>query len=89
MAEGEDSQLDRGGIWKLQRELDEMKCTFSNTLKNFMEDVKETLEMERKKGNQTIHRMPETDVEYRVWAVAKMLMYVNCMPFARNVEKMK
>jgi hypothetical protein len=51
MAEGEDSQLDRGGIWKLQRELDEMKCTFSNTLKNFMEDVKETLEMERKKGN--------------------------------------
>lgn len=90
-AEGKGSQSERDGIWKLQRELDQMKgemeSIVSNTVKNVTEDVDITLEMKRWKGNLIIHRMSETDVEQDVEAIAEMLTNVMHMDFARNVEK--
>jgi hypothetical protein len=89
-AEGKGSQSERDGIWKLQRELDQMKgemeSIVSNTVKNVTEDVDITLEMKRWKGNLIIHRMSETDVEQDVEAIAEMLTNVMHMDFAQDVE---
>jgi hypothetical protein len=67
----------------------EVATEISIGMKTVMEDVEETLDIERRKGNLIIHGVPEKDAEEDIESVIQVFGQGMSCDFSRHVEKME
>ena len=83
---------DEKDVKKLEKELNDIKTVMDSqarkTVMVVKEDVKEALEVERRKMNLVIHGVPEMDAEQDIEQVAKILRMELHMDFDRHVSSM-
>jgi len=85
-AEKIDGKRDDVVVSKLQKDMGEMKTVLDNNVKHVKEDVEETLEIERRKLNIVIHRVPDIDAEKDTDSVEEILTEGLHMDFERHIE---